>query len=455
MSNKASIEGLEFMLSDKRKEYYVATHSESRLSDFIKTNCPSDKALFVKIDPLKSKKKLKDIWGDEQSVIKSTDISGVFKKNHIGELFLDEHSSLFMEKWSKKENIKLIVTPWELQRKFENKIFFDDFLRKNGLPVPDGIVMKSEKDIALVNFYPVVLQVPESHGSMGTYFVKTKSGLRKILDEKKLRYPLLCRRYVEGGIPVGVSILIGKENIAISALRVQAYFPEEKKYYGIQWVKTSFFPKPVIDELNLLLKKISVFYRKAGFRGLANFDLIIKNNRIYFLECNPRLGGATAHLSLKKELLHGLCFSEQFAKACSGPDLSKNMPFIPDSRYEGFALDMDSIKPEGLAGYVKTAAMGFYRMKGSSLCYLSRNIDDFDNDSGVFIYHTLPDRLKLPSKRFMGFAILNKPLLKLYKNGYTFSAGGKKFIKLLKENHIYKNCKMQDSKKKGLKKSRP
>ncbi len=432
----ASIEGIEFLLSKDRAKYHVVTCAESRLMDFVKCNFKKDKILYANILPRKKLKKISSIWIDEAELMKYSGLGNLLKKNKVSALFLEAHSSTFKETWAKKNKINLIVTPWDMQKKLEDKIFFDSFLRGADLPVPEGGILKSESDLNKVRKFPVALQVPKSEGSIGTFFANSANEMKKIITGNKLRYPLLWREFVKNGLPIGVTMLLGKNKTVFSSLRVQAYFSEKdgsSKYYGIQWVKTSFFPKKTIENLNGILLKMSKHLRGMGFYGLANFDLIIRGDSIYFIECNPRLGGAMPQLSYKSELFHNLSFAEEFINACTGKELSADKPFIPASGYEGFTIDMDSIKPAGITGEMRTAKVGFYKSSGDRLDYISQSIDDFDEDSNVFIYNTLPATLKMPSKRFMGFTILHKPLLKLKKNGYTFSENGKRFLKNLQK----------------------
>ena len=46
--------------------------------------------------------------------------------------------------------------------------------------------------------------------------------------------------------------------------------------------------------------------------GTASIDLIIRDNDIFVIECNPRLSLSSIQMSQRKELIHGYDFNEEF-----------------------------------------------------------------------------------------------------------------------------------------------
>ncbi|MFH1533550.1 MAG: ATP-grasp domain-containing protein [Nitrospirota bacterium] len=429
----ASFESLEYLFSKDKCKYHCVTFPQSACSGLVKANYAKSKVISVDIS--------QKLWSDEKKVITSTNLTDLFHKKAISGLVLDTHSSNFIENWAKKENIRLIVTPWKLQKKLENKIFFERLLKKHDLPSPKSWILKSKKDIESVDDIPVVVQSPDSNGSKGTFFVKKKSEISRLITSRKLKFPLLCREFIDNGLPLGVSVLVSPNKMIFSALRAQAYFPKsdgKSIYYGIQWVKTSHIQKNVIEKLNSILEKTGKMLQEFGFYGIANFDLIIRDDEILFIECNPRLGGSTPQISLRPELLHGLHFTNEFTRACCGQELTSNKPYIPNSKYEGFNLDMDALTEPHHGTQINTLKVGFYKPSKDSFIYSSSVKSEFEKDSTIFIYHALPKNIRISDNIFTGFLMRHRPLLKLTKNSYNFSEAGNKFLKII-ENLIIKN----------------
>ncbi|MBU1018504.1 MAG: ATP-grasp domain-containing protein [Patescibacteria group bacterium] len=431
----ASFESLEYLFSNNKGNYYCITFDESACGDLVKKNYSDNKIINIDLPSSKA-------WSDEKKVVSKTDLADLLRKKGVDSLVLDTHSSTYIEKWAEKQGIGLVVTPWKIQKKIENKIFFQKFLEKNSLPSPKSWILRNEKDVDFADTFPVIVQIPDSNGSKGTFFAKNRSEIKKLINSEKAPLPLLCRQFIDNGLPIGVSVLIGPEKMVFSGLRVQAYFLNANGtsvYYGIQWVKTSYFSKSVIKKLNSYLEKAGKALQELGFIGVANFDIIIRNNEIYFIECNPRLGGSTPQISFKKELLHGLNFGNEFAKVTCGGELSLNKRFIPDTSYQGFNLDLDFLADGHIDTEINTAKVGFYQPVSGGFVYASSKASDFEDDA-IFIYHANPEKITISHNYFMGFSMTHRPLLNLRKNGYTFSVEGKKFLKQI-ENLIIGNDK--------------
>ncbi len=275
---------------------------------------------------------------------------------------------------------------------------------------------------------------------MGTFLVNKKDDLKKLVSSNKL--PLLARKYIKEGIPLGVSILIGKNTIILSALRLQIYIKGEEehpKFYGIQWVKTSSFPKTMINKLNKTLKKLAKALIKENFIGVANIDLMIKGNKIFFIECNPRLGGSTPHIALRPELLHNFDFPNEFIKSIEGKALSENKDFIPNTQYEGTMLDLDYLK-EKIKGKIFNGKIhkGFYEYKNEKFTYKSELLKNFRNKNIVLFRHFLQKNKEHNPNKYIGFCFMHKPIAEIKKNKLIFSKKGENFLHAV-TNLILKN----------------
>ncbi|MCF7830836.1 ATP-grasp domain-containing protein [Candidatus Gracilibacteria bacterium] len=434
MSKIASFESLECLMSQNLKDLSVISFVNSPCALLSQANYKRENIFFLD-KKSESTPDLQEVWKDEKNIINETNLTDILRKNNITDVIIDTVSSPEIENWAEKNNLNIIAPKWKFQKEIENKIFFDEFLTTNNISSPSSWILRTETDVENVERRLLIVQVPESNGSSGTFLVKEPQEIKMLMKEHDLTYPLLCREYIDHANTLGVSVLIGKKNMIFSALRTQAYFLNDKgesKYFGIQWTKTSSFDESILEKINQNLLKIGQNFQAMGFRGIANFDFMVRRGEIYFIECNPRLGGATPQISAREELLHGLTFVEEFAKCCRGEELSVNRPFIPKSNYEGFNLDFDVLFHEREGTSVKMPRPGFYREITKGFSFISENRHEFEDEKTIFIYNFLPREIKVDRDIFMGFAMTHNPLLNLEENTYSFSERGKDFLKKIK-----------------------
>ncbi len=442
----ASFETLEFLLSPKRKNYHVISMSGSPCHELTNANYPSDQILIPKIHAKKLKNQEFDfsIWIDEKKQIKHTNVHHLIRKLKLRAFVPDTYSSLFLEKWAHENKLQVISTPHGLQKKFENKIFFDKFLHKHKLPVPKSWILKSEKDLENIEDFPVIIQTPNSNGSLGTFLMKSKKEIQQLMSsQKKVKFPLLCRQFIDKGIPLGVSILIGPHKMVFSAIRMQAYFSQKNGksiYYGIQWMKTSSFSPNIINKMNAVLTKAGKEMQNLGFRGIAAFDFVLQGDDLYFIECNPRTGGSTPQMSFQTELIHGLVFTDEFIRISTGKDLSKHRPFIPNSNYEGFNLDcgfMVYYTPHETV--INALRSGVFKFEKNQLQHISVDVEEFiTKKETLFLYYVREEGTRLSSISFLGFLMTHFPLLEIKKGRYTFTQNSEKLLQHLEDIIIKK-----------------
>lgn len=441
----ASFELLEFLLSPTRSKYYVIGLPGSCSETVTKANYSADQIIIPDIlaDKTPEEKLIFGSQANEKEILTHTNLSRLIRQHHIEAVSPDTYSTAYLERWAKRNKVRVVCTPIAQQKKYENKLFFDRFLHRNKLPVPKSRILKTAQDVDRVDTFPVVLQTPNSMGSAGTYVIRDRDELiRFIVTEKKADFPLLCREFIGGSIPIGVSILVGSKKLLFSAIRMQAYFTQpsgKSTYYGVQWMKTSAFHPTAIKKLNESLLKAGTAMQEKGFRGIAAFDIMVRDQDIYFIECNPRTGGSSPQLASQKELVHGLNFTDEYVSIMTGGDLSAHRPFIPDSRYEGFTMDIGflaDLLPQGLPlGHLKT---GVYSYHSGRLDFLSSKVEEFSKKSNVFIYYVRPVGAVLDPHYFMGFLFSHFPLLEIKENQYTFSEEAKKLLKHLEDILIKK-----------------
>lgn len=418
----AALHSYEILFSSKKDGCYHLLLKDHPAKDHFLANIPKNKIIILDTKHISvGDKKLLKIPGFTQNI----------KGKGIDTFSIHKTSSFELERWAKTHAIKLLTPSWQLQKNLENKIFFEKLMRKFDVPTPPGIIAKNKKELNSIKKFPTVIQIPYSNGGRGTFFINNKQSLNKL----KVKFPLLCRDFIDG-LPLGVTLIIGKNSSIFSALRLQAidlYSKNTNKYFGIQWVKTSHFSKTLIKNLNQILQKLAQALRSINYHGLANVDLMIKGNNAYLIECNPRFALSNLQLSHKKELLHGLDFISEFFKATSGKKLSKNLTKIPNTIYEGATLDLDYLGSNFYKRKVeKNCPVGFYKLTKNGLKYVSNKLSNFSNKEYLFIDHSFKKNDQLNVDSDFGFAIKHKPLFNIAKS-LSLNQQGKKIKQALEK----------------------
>ncbi len=140
-------------------------------------------------------------------------------------------------------------------------------------------------EIRLLNL-PLVIKNTCGLSSYGMEVVKTYAQAEAFLKSKKNQGNLLVEEYIEG-VQAGIEIYGNKKNYSLGGL---FYFSVNQ--YGITSPKQSVKAGPVeADEK--LKKMLFSLAEKLEFCGIAQVDLVKKNDEWFIIEVNPRLSGMT------------------------------------------------------------------------------------------------------------------------------------------------------------------
>lgn len=425
-----TIESLALLFSDCTSECFFATNKASPVLKLFQDNVLQENIIILNLpeDNCTS-------YNNYEAVILKSDLAQQFQKRHITHFLLNALSSEKIESWAHENNIILLSAPWAIQSKWEDKLFFDKFLETHHLPKPRSWILQNEEDINKPSAEKLIIQRPWSWGSQGTFFAKDKTTLQKILIREQKYAPLLCREYIDG-IPLGVTLLIGAEQVIFSALRLQAFFLKEdgtkNKYLGIQWIKTDTFSKEFISTLNAVLQKFSRLLQSNGFRGAANLDFLVWENQIYFIECNSRLSDATAQLTMERSLFHGYDLVREFISALSNQPLSANAAEVPNSLYNGATLDLDGFFPEKIAALLDKK-VGIYQFQRDRITHVSSNLKDFATHSeNILLHHYVLKKHLTHQKDQFGIVMTHFPIFEIQDANCNLSQQGKDFLNTFK-----------------------
>src|SRR3989339_254577 len=268
-------------------------------------------------------------------ILAKTNLGEQLVAQQIKYLVVPHRSSIFIEQWAKKRGIELMVTPWSTQKRLEDKIYFDNLLKKYRLASPPTVNLAG-RDLEKVNHKSYVVQKSGSYGLFGTKFMSASdlSAFRK----KHLRQvsSYLVREYLPG-VPIGVTIFLDKAgNYFYAGLRRQCFL----------------------------------------------------NKKALVLECNPRLSSATPHifagLSLATNPNPWQFFLDTF---WDKQQLTISDRRLPVSDFTGSLLDIDLAATGSLK---QILPVGVYSFKNGRVKFVGQRMKIFFNHPDYFLlFHEL------------------------------------------------------------------
>lgn len=385
---------------------YVLVDKESPLYSLAQKNLPASQVI-----PFSFSKKTKKHSISLLKTLAEPDLVLQLKKNKITHFVVPHRLSKTLVLWSRKHKLKLIGIDLKQQR-LENKLYFDNLLKKNGLSSPRTLSLADLSGKSRPKTW--VAQTEESFGFFGTRFFSSFSKWRKFFKQQKSGTKMLVREYLSGP-SLGVSIFLDKQgNYFYSALRRQCFSYDQgfpKSFLGLQWLPKSFLSPQInhgIDKILLKLKKVLV---NEGFYGLANFDFLIHKGKPLILECNPRLSSATPQI-----------FSVPTLTNCPDPwRFYLNIFFglreekikatnLPPSKFAGAILDID-VKQE--IKIKKVLAPGVYVWQKNKLVWFSDSFADYHrNPQALFLFHEFIGQEQLQANETLCTIFSQQPLFR-------------------------------------------
>lgn len=411
--------GMEVLFAPSGADYYYALNSNDPQGDFYAKNLPPGHVLLADADER-----------GEDALLKSPQLTDQLKKNGVEAFWPFVKPTPELLEWGKANHIGIFAAEALFAQNFENKLVFDRFLRERAISVPEGGRIESIEDLKEIAGYPLVIQLPESHGAQGTYLVHDPESAKEIIESKKLRLPILWRQFVTG-IPLGATLLIGENEFELSALRMQLTNKNLHGYMGIQWCPSSSFSAKANTAMTELLSRLAQALQKAGYRGVANIDLLLAGELPFIIECNPRMSLSSTQMCHATELFHGLNFVEERIRAISGKKLSRHIPQLPSVSYGGTTLDLDYFgAPLTGRRQIGRLESGIYIWDKDGLNFETSDIHAFQGPEKVFICNSLPREEIIQPKADFGFLMTNAPLFKV-NNGREPLAEADGFFKAL------------------------
>lgn len=342
-------------------KYLVARGSAEE--DWVKGFLPGQAIVKYKLDPSFGPLAAQNT----ESVLLHSDLGRILPGSGASHLLITHRSSIAIQRFCKETGLGLISTPLRQQRLFEDKLWFDHYLKSHALPVPEGrkVLYRGPQSLGVSG--KLVIQEPGSFGSSGTYIISKPSQLGPLEQGgclKRGRY-YLVRRFVPGPA-YGITVFVSPGVVALSALRRQCFAPKNDSaspsFIGVQWVPSSAIPPRAAAKMESLFIRLGKLLYHSRFFGFANIDFILHNEiEVLVLECNPRLSSATPQLIGFPELISGLPVGRFFLEGGARADFSRKARVfgLPNSSFSGSLLDINVEGQSLCASRVRPS--GFYR----------------------------------------------------------------------------------------------
>lgn len=324
---------------------------------------------------------------DFEGLAKNSDLAKHLLKNKINYLFVHHGVTSYLDAWANKHKIRLIATPYKIREKFEDKIYFDNFLKKYQLPKPKSQIYTPTK--AKINLSGrLVLQERDSSGSEGTYFGNSLTDLKN-KAKIKISQKYLVRQFIPGSA-YGLTILILPDTIALSTLRVQCY--SQKIFSGLQWLPTRYLKKEIIQKINSVFISLGKKLASQKFLGYANIDFIIDHkDNIYIIECNPRPAASTTHLFGFTQTISGLqadrLYLEQYLFA-KKQNKKPKIYYLPKSNFTGSLIYIHSPFDQKNFLLKKSYKNGLYKIgKNNTIIFEAQDVTKINDKNKQFIFY--------------------------------------------------------------------
>lgn len=323
-------------------------------------------------------------------ILNHSNLGTLLKLHQIKHLWMTINEDVIsaLEKWCRANLVHLIGTPGSVQKKYENKIWFDKFLKVNNISKPLGsnYDLKSIPDYLLTNS---VIQEAHTIGGEGTYFIKQHAQITDLImnNQLKLGRKYLVRKWLSGET-YGITIFVTSGIVALSGLRLQCFGKKDnnskRPFLGIQWVPASQLSRPIKEEVNKAMKQLGKALYKDNFFGFANVDFLITDaGQVVPIECNPRISAATSQLIKNPELISGIdCGNLIILNSLTSKSFAKKWIFypLPKGNYAGAVMDIDSPANQPKIITRRIQLNGVYKIKSNDhLSYFGPDIRSIRN----------------------------------------------------------------------------
>ncbi|GBF36137.1 carbamoyl-phosphate synthase large subunit [Methanofervidicoccus abyssi] len=200
----------------------------------------------------------------------------------------------------RKTDVKILGTSPESIHLAEDREEFSKFLKRLGIPQPEGATVYNEKEaieVARRIGYPVLVRPSYVLGGRAMEIVYSEEGLRDYIREAvkvSPEHPILIDKFLEDAIEVDVDAVCDGEDVFIGG--IMEHIEEAGVHSGDSACVLP--PQNLSEDIIKKIVKYTVKISKGlGVIGLINIQFAIKDDTVYVLEANPRASRTIPYVS--------------------------------------------------------------------------------------------------------------------------------------------------------------
>ncbi len=210
-------------------------------------------------------------------------------------------------------NYTLLNPPYDLSRKFENKIEFSNYLKAHNILQPDYKIFDRLEDVdyqTVMNEFgrEFVVQFMFGHSGNSTFFISDENQLKVLQAQYPLRQCKVSRKI--NGPTYTVNACITKLGTVIGGISEQITGILELTSSAGGTVGNDFGQRHLNDALRSQIVELSMLVgellRKEGHKGMFGLDFILdlETNTFYLIEANTRQVASASYVSYLQRMQH-------------------------------------------------------------------------------------------------------------------------------------------------------
>lgn len=197
------------------------------------------------------------------------------------------------------KGVKILGTSLESINEAEDRKQFEKLLRKLDIPQPKGSAIRNideALDVAQTLDYPLLVRPSYVIGGRGMQVVYNKDELISYIESAikfSDEHPILIDQYIEGD-EVELDAISDGENVLIPAITEHIERAGIHSGDSIAIYPTQNIPQNITSKLVEYTEKIA---KDLKIKGLMNIQFVLKDNKTYVIEVNPRASRTVPILS--------------------------------------------------------------------------------------------------------------------------------------------------------------
>lgn len=150
-----------------------------------------------------------------------------------------------------------------------------------------------------LNHAQFIIQDTNSSGGLGTFLMNSENcdEVFSQLEKEKL---YLVSYYATPSFSTNVHILVTDEETIVfpGSVQIIEKYKNNLIYSGADFVNYKYIKKEYRDVIYSHAKQIGSLLKGIGYKGICGIDFLVNNDKIYFIEINPRFQASTILLNI-------------------------------------------------------------------------------------------------------------------------------------------------------------